>query len=332
MVRQAEHSDSAESRLTSLWRPLGLSSQVNRKSPLGRSCDSGDYVLFRDSKGVVRALDDRCAHRRAPLSLGIMTRQGQVRCPYHGWTFDGQTGRCVAIPNLGENESVPGRYEVGHYAVAERLGTVFVWTGAAGEADESLLPPLNFDNRGVSAEGEALLTIPWRSFVDTLLDAPTAVLKAEGVRIIDDHLLGEPRHEGGLYVCERAAEWSRRGGRRKLVPADYPLVFRSSLDSHTGAACLELIDDSNRVLASMIACSVPVTDVVTAVYWRYRANYRRLKRLAPELAGRCQALGLAPVNVIDPRQLLQCQPYVSRYWRGDINIHSLSAAPDGKTS
>lgn len=122
-----------------------------------------------------------------------------------------------------------------------------------------------------------------RSFIDILLDAPSLVLKAEGFCVIDDHLLGEPRLEDGLYICERAADWSRRGGRRKLVPDDYPLVFRSSLDSHTGAACLELIDGSNRALASMIACSVPVTDVVTAVYWRYQENYRRLKRLTPQL-------------------------------------------------
>jgi nitrite reductase/ring-hydroxylating ferredoxin subunit len=332
MVRQAEHFIADENRLASLWRPLALSSQVTRESPLGRSCDAADYVLFRDSKGVVRALDDRCAHRRAPLSLGVITAQGQLRCPYHGWTFDGQTGRCVAIPNLGKNESVPGRYEVGHYAVAERLGMVFVWTGAAGDADESLLPALNFDNRGVGAEGEALLTLPWRSFIDILLDAPSGVLKAEGFCVIDDHLLGEPRVEGGLYICERAADWSRRGGRRKLVPDDYPLVFRSSLDSHSGAACLQLIDDSNRILASVIACSVPVTDVVTAVYWRYQENYRQLKKLAPEIAGRCQSLGLAVADAVDPHRLLRCQPYVSRYWRGDINIHSLSAAPGGKMS
>jgi nitrite reductase/ring-hydroxylating ferredoxin subunit len=319
-----------DNRLTSLWHPLALGSEVTRKDPLGRSCSSRGYVLFRDAKGVARALDDRCAHRRAPLSLGHITRQGQVRCPYHGWTFDGQTGRCVAIPNLGKAESVPGRYEIGHYAVAERMGVVFVWVGAAGDADENRLPKLNFHGTGVCSEGGSLLTIAWRNFIEILLDAPSLVLEASGIRVLDDHLLGEPRHEGGLYICERAAEWSRRGGGRKLLPDDYPLVFRISLDSHTGAACLELIDDSNRVLVSMLACSVSVTDVVTAVYWRYQQNYRRLGTLTPPLAGRRASLDLAVANTIDPQRLLQCQPYVSRYWRGDIDIHSLAPGSHGR--
>ncbi|SCW56734.1 Rieske [2Fe-2S] domain-containing protein [Pseudomonas sp. NFACC52] len=39
-------------------------------------------LLFRDAQGEARALEDRCAHRGSPLSLGKITVDGRVRCGY----------------------------------------------------------------------------------------------------------------------------------------------------------------------------------------------------------------------------------------------------------
>ena len=49
---------------------------------------SRQIVMFRDSAGEVRALEDRCPHRQLPLSKG--KRIGDtIQCGYHGMTFDG---------------------------------------------------------------------------------------------------------------------------------------------------------------------------------------------------------------------------------------------------
>ena len=44
---------------------------------------------------VVHALDDSCPHSGGPLSEGRVHGDTLV-CPYHGWTWGLEDGRCVA--------------------------------------------------------------------------------------------------------------------------------------------------------------------------------------------------------------------------------------------
>lgn len=47
--------------------------------------------------GVCHALDGRCPHRGGPLGEGTL-RGSIVTCPWHRWTFDVTTGRCISHP------------------------------------------------------------------------------------------------------------------------------------------------------------------------------------------------------------------------------------------
>jgi len=86
--------------MDSTWWAVARSEEVTGKKPL--SVDIGDrpVVLWRDAEGHARALEDRCPHRRAPLSLGCIRKEGWIQCGYHGWSYDGATGRVREIPNL----------------------------------------------------------------------------------------------------------------------------------------------------------------------------------------------------------------------------------------
>ena len=88
--------------MDSTWWALARSEEVTGDKPL--SVDIGDrpVVLWRDLKGQARALEDRCPHRRAPLSLGCIRKEGWIQCGYHGWSYDGETGRVREIPNPEE--------------------------------------------------------------------------------------------------------------------------------------------------------------------------------------------------------------------------------------
>jgi vanillate O-demethylase monooxygenase subunit len=44
----------------------------------------------------VVALDDRCCHRAAPLSMGRVEGD-DIRCMYHGMKFSAD-GKCIQIP------------------------------------------------------------------------------------------------------------------------------------------------------------------------------------------------------------------------------------------
>src|SRR3712207_4642499 len=54
-------------------------------------------LLFRTTEGVPVALEDRCCHRQAPLSMGRLVGD-VVHCPYHGLQFDPR-GQCVKVPS-----------------------------------------------------------------------------------------------------------------------------------------------------------------------------------------------------------------------------------------
>jgi nitrite reductase/ring-hydroxylating ferredoxin subunit len=96
-----------------------------RDTPLAARLFDQDLALYRDGSGTVRAVDDLCPHRRLPLSLGRVT-DGQLQCGYHGWTFDGQTGRCTVIPNLSAKEKPSPRTRLPVFATAESDGLVLV--------------------------------------------------------------------------------------------------------------------------------------------------------------------------------------------------------------
>ena len=57
-------------------------------------------ALFMDAQGVPAALEDRCCHRSARLSLGKVCA-GRIACPYHGWQYE-RDGQCVLIPQFPE--------------------------------------------------------------------------------------------------------------------------------------------------------------------------------------------------------------------------------------
>jgi phenylpropionate dioxygenase-like ring-hydroxylating dioxygenase large terminal subunit len=79
-------------------------------------------VLWLDAQGQPAAAIDRCCHRSAQLSQGVVIN-GCIRCPYHGWSFDRQ-GACVDVPQI--EQSIPASYKVAAYRCAERYGYVWV--------------------------------------------------------------------------------------------------------------------------------------------------------------------------------------------------------------
>lgn len=44
------------------------------------------------------AMDNVCAHHGGPLGQGVV-EGNKVVCPWHGWTFDANTGACTHNPN-----------------------------------------------------------------------------------------------------------------------------------------------------------------------------------------------------------------------------------------
>ena len=94
-----------------------------------------DVLLAHTDRGVV-AVDDRCPHMSAPLSIGDLAGC-VVACPLHSGRFDLATGDAVQMPTTG------GLWPDGHYEP--------VWSPAGREPKED--PP------GIKAEARRLTRV-----------------------------------------------------------------------------------------------------------------------------------------------------------------------------
>lgn len=108
---------------------------------LARTIMDQPIVLYRDEKGDVGALEDRCCHRGAPLTHGHVIQQG-LQCGYHGLTFDTK-GNCVMIPG---QKNIPAQAQVKHYPLVEQDEILWIWMGDPALADENLIVAYPFHN------------------------------------------------------------------------------------------------------------------------------------------------------------------------------------------
>lgn len=115
--------------LHNYWYVAAWSQDVTHK-PIGRIYLDRPVVLYRGEDGQAVALEDRCAHRRMPLSEGKVIGDTLV-CSYHGLTYD-KTGQCVRVPGQATAHS---GIKVRRYPTAERYGAVWIWMGDPELAD-----------------------------------------------------------------------------------------------------------------------------------------------------------------------------------------------------
>ena len=56
----------------------------------------GRIAVFRAEDDALYAIEDRCPHRGAALSQGVLYDLCKLACPDHGWTIDLRNGEAEA--------------------------------------------------------------------------------------------------------------------------------------------------------------------------------------------------------------------------------------------
>lgn len=147
-------------------------------------------VLYRKENGDPVALEDRCAHRHAPLHLGRIVGD-DLQCGYHGLKF-GCDGVCVAVPS---QDHIPPRARVRSYPVLQRNDWIWVWMGDPAVADRSRIPDYSrVDDQAFAATGA------------------TNIVKAN-FELINDNLM-DLSHVG--YVHGSTIGTSEMGGKARM--------------------------------------------------------------------------------------------------------------------
>ncbi len=157
--------------LESYWYIACRSKELGEK-PLGVTILQKHAVVFRTYDGKVAALEDRCAHRNAPLSQGKVC-EGQLECPYHGWRYSAD-GKAAQIPALPENCLSADNYSVKSYNCLEQDGYMWVCLGATPARQRPLEFPHFQEGGWTSFKMKTRMQAAVETCLENFLDCPHA--------------------------------------------------------------------------------------------------------------------------------------------------------------
>ncbi|MFT7528514.1 MAG: phenylpropionate dioxygenase-like ring-hydroxylating dioxygenase large terminal subunit [Arenicella sp.] len=152
------------------WYAAAWESQVeDADNRLARTICDTPLVFFKGDSGKYIALDDRCCHRAAPLSIGRV--EGDcIRCMYHGLLYNAD-GKVIEIPG---QDHIAKSMKVRSYPVASKGGMIWIWMGDPELADEAaiyLFEPLSDPSwRGFEKKAYMRYDANWLLIVDNLAD------------------------------------------------------------------------------------------------------------------------------------------------------------------
>lgn len=121
------------------WFCLAFSDELPRGACMRATFFGTELVLFRGESGRAVAVDAYCPHMGAHMGYGGRVVGDTLRCPFHGFRFDGH-GACVSTP-YGKS---PPKTKAQVWPTLERNGAVFTWYDEAGRAPQWDLPPVDF--------------------------------------------------------------------------------------------------------------------------------------------------------------------------------------------
>ena len=117
------------------WWVAAFSDEVGRDL-LGRWLLDTPVLLYRLEDGRAVAIENRCPHRGAPLSLGCL--QGdEVQCGYHGFRFDA-SGANTLVPSM---KKPLGALRIRSFPIVERAPYVWIYLGDPARIEAVPPPP-----------------------------------------------------------------------------------------------------------------------------------------------------------------------------------------------
>ena len=226
------------------------------------------FVLWRDLEGKLIAVFDRCPHRHAPLSGGVV-RDGCLVCPYHFWKFDAE-GTCVNVPSLGARARLPASTSLAVMQVRELYGLVWLCPGVPTGEPPRIVEDDDASFRRINAGKEVWKVAATRmidNFCDvahfpfvhagTIGDGVDPVVAPFNVVQLDAEFVG---YEYTVDVLDEAGETIRQ---RMSTGFHLPFTIRSNTHYESGSR-----EGDDRVL---LLCATPIDEansLFTFVVWR----------------------------------------------------------------
>jgi nitrite reductase/ring-hydroxylating ferredoxin subunit len=100
--------EQAERAMRHSWFPVARSVDVT-DAPVQATLLGEKLAVFRGADGLARVTANRCPHRGGSLGHGKV-QGNNIACPYLGWQFSGDGGKCALVPSCPTRaRSRPGR-------------------------------------------------------------------------------------------------------------------------------------------------------------------------------------------------------------------------------
>ena len=167
--------------LHNAWYMAGWVEDCAQRPLTPRTVLGEPIVLFKTAQGQWVALEDRCAHRFAPLSRGHIVEGCKLQCPYHGLQYDA-AGACVFNPH--GNRRIPPQARVQSWPVVEKHKALWVWMGGAPARPDEL-PDFSVRDEAPALHGTRLdylsIAANYQLIADNLLDLSHTSYLHEGI-------------------------------------------------------------------------------------------------------------------------------------------------------
>ncbi|MEU0925241.1 Rieske 2Fe-2S domain-containing protein [Streptomyces malaysiensis] len=124
------------------WFCLAFGDEVRPGSVTTRPLAGTEVVLYRTTRGVLRAVRPRCPHLGAHLGVGGSVEGEDLVCPFHRFAFD-PGGTCVRTGY----DKPPPKASLAQYPVCEANGSIYVWWHALGLPPQWEVPAFPMDDR-----------------------------------------------------------------------------------------------------------------------------------------------------------------------------------------
>ena len=285
--------DVNEMFLWNCWYAAAWDHEVPVGTKLARTYLEKPIVIYRGESGQYVALDDRCCHRAAPLSLGRV--EGDcIRCMYHGMKYNSE-GICIEIPG---QDRIASTQKVRKYPLVEKGHLLWIWMGDPNLANpEDILDfePLSSDEWvGHPQPAYMHYDANWLLIVDNLADfshlafvhAKTLggseeyayVSTAQEIDGMDNgfgfvrwHKNSAPPPYHSRISPEGMAQVDRRNTVKMLIPG---IFFMETLFAPVG---WDPGGDEKSNVREYRNCQymTPETRRTTHFFWDYFRNYRR---------------------------------------------------------
>jgi 5,5'-dehydrodivanillate O-demethylase len=248
------------------WQPLGAASEMTDRWTKRVRLLGEDLVLYRDRSGTFGLIGEFCPHRRASLAYGIPENDG-IRCPYHGWKFDG-AGACLEQPNEPDGSTFKDKTKLAGYPVRELGGLLWAYLGPLPAPEipryDGFVVP-----GAIRMVGSAVINCNWLQIMENSVDpVHTEWLHGKLYEFIEEKNSGVKVAISKHHVKIAFDEFERGIIKRRLLEGQsenvsdwkdgHPVVFPTILAVGSGGGLWQQYTFQIRV---------PVDDTSTRHYW-----------------------------------------------------------------